>query len=218
METAFIETYFGIRAEARFTHVSDVPTSFGNFNINVTGAAQSIDFGVKLAEIVGLRLNAIVSGLIGTNIPSLVYDGATYGHGFGVQVPVRLFRIESSGSQLSLVPLFNYASGQVATLFPLFRERPMLTLQTVLQGNTGELISTPVKATRFGMTAAFAQALSPYFGLQAVAGLGGTVCQYQNFQHRHRRNATVKARPDGPSTLAWRSPLTRRLRGYPSRG
>ena len=186
METAFIETYFGVRAEARFTHVSDVPTSFGNFNINLTGAAESIDFGVKLAEVVGIRLNAIATGLIGTNIPSIVYDGATYGHGFGVQVPVRLFRIESSGSQLSLVPLFNYASGQISTLSPLFRERPMVTLQTILQGNTGELISTPVKATRFGLSAAFAQAFSPYFGLQAAGGARGDGGQYQNFQHRHR--------------------------------
>ena len=124
METAFIETYFGVRAEARFTHVSDVPTSFGNFNINVTGAAESIDFGVKLAEIVGIRLNAIVSGL---DREQHSPRSSTTEPPMGTDSACRYRCASSASSRLALSSrwyLFNYASGQSPRSPPCFESGP----------------------------------------------------------------------------------------------
>jgi len=180
-DSAFVATYIGVRAELRFLHVPDVATQFGSFKLNLTGASESFDFGLKLTDIVGLRVTGAVRAIVGTNIPSVVYEGATYDLGAGLQVPIRLFRLESSGSQLALVPYFSFSSGQATTIFPLLRNGAGATLATFLVGNGGELAATPFDAVRFGLNAAFAQTFSPNFSLQAGAGLGRTVVTIKPF-------------------------------------
>src|SRR4051812_8183761 len=86
-DSAFVATYIGVRAELRFLHVPDVATQFGSFKLNLTGASESFDFGVKVSDVVGLRFTGAVRAIVGTNIPSVVYEGATYDLGAGLQVP-----------------------------------------------------------------------------------------------------------------------------------
>ena len=179
----------------------DVVTQFGGFKLNLTGASESFDFGLKLSDIVALRFTGAVRAIVGTNIPSIVYEGATYDLGAGLQVPIRLFRLQSSGSQLALVPYFSFSSGQATTLFPLLRNGAGATLQTFLVGNGGELAATPFDAVRFGLNAAFAQTFSPNFSLQAGAGVGRTVVTIKPFSptagdttERYRRSVGVQFR------------------------
>jgi hypothetical protein len=179
--SAFVLTYLGLRTTARFVSIHNAPTIAGDLNLNTTGAAVSLDFGVKFNDIVALDVTAGVRAIVGTNLPALVYAGATYDHGLGVRVPVRILRIESSGTQLSLAPYFSFTSGQVATLLPLFINRPAATLATTLEGNTSELLAIPIKTTTFGLHVPFAQALSPIFGLQALAGFGRDVVNIKTF-------------------------------------
>jgi hypothetical protein len=195
-DSAFIATYIGVRAEARFATVSNVVTSFGTFDLNVTGAAETLDFGFKLCDVVGLRLSGVGAAIVGSNIPAIAYNGATYSFGGGVRVPVRIFRIESSGSQLAVVPYFGYASGKVAALLPLFQNQPSVTLGTILQGNGGELIATPLKTTTFGLNAAFAQAFNRNFALQAEAGIGRSVATLDRFDPSTQQR-------NGDSVGAW---------------
>ena len=195
-DSAFIATYIGGRAEVRIVRVSDVSTQFGVFDLDVAGAGETIDLGIKLGDVVGLRLSGAGAAIVGSNIPAVAYNGATYSFGGGVRVPVRLFRIESSGSQLALVPYFGYAAGKVAALLPLFQNQPSLTLGTLLRGNGSELLFTPIKTTTFGLNAAFAQAFNRNFAVQAEAGLGRSVATLDRFDPSSQDR-------NGDSTGAW---------------
>jgi hypothetical protein len=196
-DSAFIATYFGVYTNLRFVRVPDIATRFGTFDLHLTGASEGINFGVKLSNVVGLRFTGSVRAIVGTNLPSIVYEGATYDLGAGVEVPVRLLRSESSGSQLTLVPFGSFGSGQVTTLFPLLTSGVMsVTEATFLVGNLGELADTPFRVWRFGLSAAFAQTFSPSFALQLAAGLGRNVVTLEPFV------ASLGGR-DSQSTGSW---------------
>ena len=63
--------------------------------------AEGLDLGIKITDWVGIFAAGGVRSLVGTNLRSLTYAGATYDLGARVGGILRLFRSDSSGSQMS---------------------------------------------------------------------------------------------------------------------
>ncbi len=105
--------------------------------------------------------------LLGSNLPGVVYSGATYevmGEGGLI---LRLLRIDSTGTQISLRASGAYSNGQSFSLFPLLTQAAAPTVRTVLQGDLGSLVRTPVDEWDVRGDVAVAQALGSCFSLQA---------------------------------------------------
>jgi hypothetical protein len=182
--SAFITTDFLNSTELHIVQVPDVSTPLGSFKLHLTGAFEKFELGIKLSDVVGLRLSGGVRALVGTNKPGFVYNGASYDVGAGLRVPIRLLRAESSGTQLTLQPYGAFSGGQMTTLFPLLRNSPIITAATILQGNLGELLTTPLRTVDFGIALPFAQTFSKNFSLQAIAGVGRNVVVLDQFNPR----------------------------------
>lgn len=172
-DSSMIATYFGVRARVSLTSVPGVPTDFGRFDVATTTVAESLDFGVRITDWLGLYGNAGGRALTGTNVKSLIYVGATYNYFGALGAQLRLLRSERTGTQLTVRAGALLGKGQVASVFPLFASlQSNVTLEDVAQTPVGEAIRTPVRNVAGGGTLNFAQAISPMFGVQATAGLG----------------------------------------------
>jgi hypothetical protein len=182
--TAFITTDFLNSSELHLVQVPDVNIPFGSFKLHLVGAVEKFELGIKLSDLVGLRFSGGARAIIGTNKPGFIYNGASYDVGAGLRVPIRLFRSESSGTQLTLQPYGAFSSGQVTTLFALLQNNPVITAATILGGNLGNLLTTPLKTIDFGIALPFAQTLSKNLSLQAIAGVGRNVVILDQFNAR----------------------------------
>jgi hypothetical protein len=175
VDPAFVATYFGLRIRLTSFSAPGLPTPLGLVDLDGVGLSESLDFGIKLFDFLGIYGAAGARSLISTNLRSLVYQGATYDLVGNIGAVVRLLRSESTGTQLSARAHFLQSSGQVSSLGPIFSaETVRVGLRDVLQGNLGESLRTPFHGISYGGMLTAAQAISPLFGLQATAGVGYT--------------------------------------------
>lgn len=182
IESALVATYAGVRARLTFLDIPNLPTDFGPSSLEAVGFAQTVDLAVKLWGPVGIFATGIGSGLLGTNLPSIVYQGATYSYGYGGGIVVRLLRSESTGTQIAVRGTFGQTEGQVASLVPLFASpSAAVALQQIVQTGLGEVIRTPIHASAFHGTVALAQAFGPIFGVQASASVGYSTATSEPF-------------------------------------
>jgi hypothetical protein len=171
--TSIIASYVGVRMQLGTRSISGLPTEAGRIDIETVTFAQGLDGGIKITDWLGLAATGAVRSLVGSNLQALVYDGATYDFGGIGSVIVRLFRSDRTGSQLSLIGTAGYSKGQVASLLPLV-DQPVQAVVDLLRRELGESIKTPFSTITYGGRLAYAQSISPLFGVQASAGLGGS--------------------------------------------
>jgi hypothetical protein len=180
-EPSFVASFAGVRAGARVIEVDDVPSRFGTFSLSLTEIAETLDIGIKITDWLGVGVVVGGRGIVGSNLPALVYNGATYDYGGTLHTPLRIFRAEKTATQLTFVPYVTYSRGQVASFLFLVQNRPLTNISSLLQGNIGENIRTPFWTASYGGNFALAQAIGPYFGLQGEAGMGGFVISLEPF-------------------------------------
>jgi len=179
--TSFVATYFGIRLGALVHTDPDVPTEAGQFSLSTLGGAQTLELGVKVTDWLGFFAKARLAVLVGSNVPGLIYSGATYeGTGEGGLI-FRILRIDTSGTQVSFRVSGSYSSGLSTSVFPLLVQEAALTVRTVLQGQLRQLIRTPISGWDAQGNAVAAQALGPYFSLQGLAGGGVSGARIEPF-------------------------------------
>lgn len=175
IDSAFIATYFGLRIRLADFRASQLPTENGPIDIEAVSFSQGFDFGLRITDWLGLFVSTGVRSLVSTNLRSLVYEGATYDFGGNLGFIVRLLRSDRTGTLLSLRGSLGGSSGQASSLAPLLSANSAGTaVRDILRGNFGESLRTPISSVNYGGAFTMAQAISPMFGVQAVAGVGWT--------------------------------------------
>jgi hypothetical protein len=166
-----VANYAGLHTGVRFFDAPDVPSAIGNFSLSTVGATEALDVGIKISDAVGIRVSGFARALIGSNTPSLVYEGATYEYGGTGGVIIRFLKIDETGTQLAVHPYFQLTTGQVASILPIFNAGPVATLQSILSGNGRSFLITPLHRSNFGALLNFAQVFGPVLSLQLDFGL-----------------------------------------------
>lgn len=172
-DTAFVASYVGIRAGVNRRSVPDVVVGARRFDLNLVGVAEGLDLGLKLTDWFGLQVVGGGRAIIGSNVPALVYDGATYTYEGRLSAVFRLMRLRSTGTQLSASVSGAFAKGQVVSLAPLLSAPDAnAAVQTLVDGNFGDALRTPIRSVDGRVSLLFAQALGKLLSLQAAAAIG----------------------------------------------
>lgn len=192
-DSSFVNTYFGVRARVGLIRVSDIPTDAGRLHIYAASADEVIDLGIKITRWLGVFGTAGIRTLIGTNLKSLAYAGATYELASGGGVLVRLYQDDDRGTQLSIRGSVSHANGQVSTLLPIL-QNPAGSVGEALSGDLGEVTRTPVTVFSCRGALAFAQSFSPILSVQAALGIGATEVTLEPYDFTRRARSSVSAR------------------------
>ncbi|WP_164021640.1 hypothetical protein [Pyxidicoccus trucidator] len=172
-QTAFVTTHVGIREGVARYDVPDLPVStLGTRDILLTGFQQTADLGLTITPWLGLTGYARGTIITGANTASLLTDGASVNLVGQAGAVVRLWRNESSGTQVSLRALYGHSKGKEITVLSLIRSivnNPLLTLEDIVDGNTGQFLLEPTSEQAVTGGGYVAQALGPVFSLQGSA-------------------------------------------------
>ncbi|MBZ4422877.1 hypothetical protein [Myxococcus sp. RHSTA-1-4] len=172
-QTAFVTTHVGIREGVARYDIPDLPIGAqGTRDILLTGVQQTADLGLRITPWLGLT--GFIRGTIvtGANTPSLLADGASVDLVGQAGAVVRLWRNESSGTQIAVRALYGYRNGKDITVLDLVNGilgDPLLTLEDVVNGNVGRLLVAPTSEQSVTGGVYGAQALGPVFSLQGAA-------------------------------------------------
>lgn len=183
VRSSFVSTYFGLRARLGESITPDVPTAFQTSDVNAVTLAEALDLGVKITDWLGFSLTAGVRSLIGTNLRALTYAGATYDAGGIAGLVLRVYHNDDKGTQLSLRAGGGYTGGRISTLLPIFQQ-PVASAVDALQGDLGQSINTPISTWIVEGAVTFAQAFSPFFGIQASASAGRSSLTVEPYDRR----------------------------------
>jgi hypothetical protein len=182
IDTAFVSTYFGLRVRLASTTIPNLPTQFGLAQLNTVTFAENIDLGLKFTDWLGLQGSAGGRSLVGTNLPSFVYEGATFDYDLSSSLVLRLFRFDQIGTQVTLRGGFAYGKGQVASLAPIFTAPDAtVALRQIITQGLGQILTTPWTYREFNGTVAVAQSLGPVFGLQGALSLSSSTSTADRF-------------------------------------
>ena len=99
VDSAIIASFVGLRVRLIAVGVPDVPTDFGTYSLKTTSVAEGVDLGLKLTDWLGIQGTLAGRALVGTDVRSLAYFGATYDYGVGLGGVVRLLRDEGLGTR-----------------------------------------------------------------------------------------------------------------------
>ncbi|WP_146654719.1 hypothetical protein [Labilithrix luteola] len=173
--SAFVTSFVGIRGGIRNYTVDNLPTDVPDhpsIKLELFGLGIGIELGIKLTD--WLSVEAVGGGrtLIGSNVPALVYNGATYAYEGRLGFLFRLLRLESSGTQVGARIGAGYSSGVVTSLAPLLRATNQpIAVEDVVDGNIGQLIKTNIQTLDVRGSLVGAQAFGDMFGLQLEVAL-----------------------------------------------
>ena len=172
----FTATRFGFRQGVSYLAVPDVqPEGYDeSFDLGLFGAAESLDLGVPLAPRWGLYSRAVLLATSGANADSAYFMGARLGANWELGGTLVAMRQPAHGRQLALRVLVRGrvdSTLQPAGLVDALVDDREDTLRDVLRGDYLEYILTSERGASPGAGLAFAQALSPGWGLQASTGL-----------------------------------------------
>jgi hypothetical protein len=170
--SSVVDNHLGTRTGITVLEVPDVPTRIGARSLNVSGVTEAIDVGIRFHDRVSLEITAGGTGILGTNVVSLIYQTGTYNYGGQAGVPVKLYRNEDLGLQVTIRPYGTYYNGKVVSIAPALAQGQAATLDTIISGNLGELVVTPLRGYTAGAALAVAWAPHPMFSLQGSASVG----------------------------------------------
>ncbi|HZU85357.1 MAG TPA: hypothetical protein VE987_20640 [Polyangiaceae bacterium] len=185
--TSFVATFFSIRLRAALHESPDLPTEAGSFSPSNLGVGPRLDASFKITDWAGVFAILRMSAVVGSNLPGLVYTGESFNGTAAAGVIFRLLRLDATGTQASLRLNGSYANGMSLSVFPLLTQAVVPTVRTVLQGQLGDLIRTPFNEWEAVGDLTLAQALTPFFSLQAFVGEGVSGAQIQPFDVRQGR-------------------------------
>lgn len=185
VSSAIVATYVGLRLRLGSADVGSLPTPAGPLDLHAVSVANGFDFGLGITDWLGVFVEGTLRTIVSTNLPGLVYEGATYDIGGQGGAILRLFRSERTGSQLSLRAGGGYSRGQVAFLLPIFQQ-PIASLNDLLQRDFGSVIKTPFSTYTYGGALAFAQSFGRLLGVQASVAVGGGSFTLEPFDRARR--------------------------------
>lgn len=174
IQSTFVTSYFGIRGGIRNYTVDNLPTETveqRRINLELLGLALGLEAGIKLTDWLGLEVVGGGRTLIGSNVPALVYNGASYAYEGRLGFLFRILRLEKSGTQIGARIGGGFSSGVVTSLAPLLLARPGLVVQDVVDGNFGQMIKTNIETLDIRGALVGAQAFGDMFGLQLSVAL-----------------------------------------------
>jgi hypothetical protein len=187
---AFVTTDFGVREGFALFTIPNFPLSgTSSFNLSLAGLKQDFDLGVKILPWLGVFADGDGSVVIGTSVSSLALGPnafSFFGEGGAV---ARLFRLESTGTQVSLRASGGGGPGIGLNIEPLIQNlesSAKATVGSVIQGNIGKFLLTPESTYAFGGSLNAAQALTRNFGAQftfAVKDTGLTQSPFNAMTH-----------------------------------
>ncbi|MCP3099869.1 hypothetical protein LZ198_13420 [Myxococcus sp. K15C18031901] len=174
--SAFVTSHVGVREGLARYDVPDLPVGdLGTVDVLLTGFQQTLDLGVGITPWLGVEGFARATFVAGANVRSLVSNGASASLLGEVGPVVRVWRNDHSGTQLTVRANFGYQKGNEVTVLPLVRnilDTPGLTLDDVVNGNTGKLLRIRSKEVVLNGGLYLAQSFGSVFSLQASARVG----------------------------------------------
>ena len=196
VSSAIVATYAGVRLRIGTNDVDGVPSPAGPLDLRAVTFANGVDFGLGITDWLGVFVSGSFRTLVSTNLPGLVYQGATFDIGGQGGAILRLFHSERTGTQLSLRAGGGYSRGQFAVLLPVFQQ-PIASVNDVLLRDFGSEIKTPFSTYDYGGALAFAQSFGRFFGVQASAAVGGghVTLEPYNRTRRLRDETSIDALP-----------------------
>jgi hypothetical protein len=199
--SAFVTGTAAARAYARFLNVPDVPGPTRTHSLSLVGAANFFDFAVQLDERWAIFLLGGGTGVVGQNIPALIYEPGAFLLGGALGAAFRLGRWESSGTQLALRISGDYSYGKIIRLDPLFGPTGVTnaTLGTLVEGADGEALRTPVKVIGFDLGLAAAQAFGRHLSLQGYIAFHPSWTKLEPFDFATGQKASVTTTVWGPT-------------------
>lgn len=172
-QSAFATTHAGLREGVARYDVPDLPVGrAGQTDVLLTGVQQTLDLGIAFTDWLGVAGFARGTIVTGANARSLLVDGASVELIGQAGAILRVWRNESSGTQVSVRANFGYEHGKEVTVLPLVNgilNTPGLTLEDLVRGRLGDFILVPQSETSVNGGAFLAQAFSRTFSLQASA-------------------------------------------------
>lgn len=169
IQSTFVTSYVGIRGGIRNYTVNNLPTDTPDqrqINLELLGLGINVEAGIKLTDWLGIEVVGGGRTLIGSNVPALVYNGATYAYDTRLGFLFRILRLENSGTQIGARIGAGFSSGVVTSLAPLLIAKPGLVVQDVVDGNFGQAIKTNIQTLDVRGALVGAQAFGDMFGLQ----------------------------------------------------
>jgi hypothetical protein len=166
---AFVTTDFGVRQGFAITSLTLAPSGGAPVTLNLAGLDQKFNLGVKITDWLGVFADGEGQVLLGTNVKSIAIgpnDFSFTGEGGAV---LRLFRIESSGTQLALRASGGGGPGIGANVNGLLAnlvKNPQGSVENVINGKVGKYLLTPESQVNVTGSLNAAQPLTKNFGLQ----------------------------------------------------
>jgi hypothetical protein len=102
-DSAFILTELGLRQDVSYERIPKFPVG-GLLRYDLAWASldERLDVAVRLRDWLGLYVEGVGAGTVGVDLPSLIFSGGGYSFSGKGGVVARLFRSESSRTQLSV--------------------------------------------------------------------------------------------------------------------
>jgi hypothetical protein len=173
VDSALVATYVGLRLRLGESKIPNLPTAFGSRDLHAVTNWQVLDAGFKLTDWLGISVSVGGHSVLSTNIPSLVYQGASFWYGGNAGGILRLLRSDHTGTQLSLRGSGGYTDGVVNSFASVFATADSpVALRTLVTAGLAQAIKTPIHTYNAEGSFALAQSFGPLLGLQAILGLG----------------------------------------------
>ncbi|NVJ23226.1 MULTISPECIES: hypothetical protein [Myxococcus] len=170
-QSAFVTTNVGIREGLARYDVPNVPVNdLEPLDVLLTGVQQTLDLSLGITDWLGFTGYARAEIITGTNADGLLASGATadlLGQLGGV---VRIFRSDTSGTQLSFRAHYGYNRGREITLLPLVNAivgTPQVTVGNIIDGDLGQFLFVPRKESSAHGGLYVAQSFGKMFSIQA---------------------------------------------------
>jgi hypothetical protein len=169
-DSALVETTFGTRTMVRTENVNDVPVGTFRVDVSSLGVRETAGLEVAFGECWSVGLAGFGQFVAGTSARGLATQGAIYAYGGLLSGALRVARIESSGTQISVrVQGFGIQGGARFTLLPLLviaRNDPRSLPELIV--NVGDVSTTPTSWYGFAGGVQLAQAITPALSMQAA--------------------------------------------------
>jgi hypothetical protein len=217
-DSAFIVTELGLRQDVSYERIPQYPVgASARYDLSWASLDERLDVAVRLRDWLGLYIQGVAAGTVGVDLPSLIFSGGGYtfsGKGGGV---ARLFRSDSSRTQLSVRAYGAAGTDRSLDLLGLFGAVSVRTgrdlqstaaqnpsasqLQAIVQNELLSLASqnyTDVALTRgswwaVGGSVHLAQAIAGPLTLQVSAGLEETLSQSIPFDPNSQHYVTLSS-------------------------
>jgi hypothetical protein len=168
--TGLLTTHFGVREGLVYSHIPAFPLGGTILDLNLSGLEQDLDVQARLAPWLAVFITAAGFVVTGVDVGSLILGGGQFSAGGDAGALFRLWRNESSGTQIAMRLFGGILSGRdvsVASLIQALSTNAAQTLVDVVNGNIGKYVLIPTQEFHGGGSLHIAQAFNPFVSLQA---------------------------------------------------